>query len=288
MDEKKTISCFLMGGLGNQLFQIFTTLAYGIKTNNEVLFPYSKTLEVGITRTTYWDSFLSCIKKYTTIMNNKYTNDILISFPVYKELEFRYKEIPHFNSNLLLYGYFQSYKYFEPYKNELFYIIKLEKHQENIKYLYSHYFEKEHVISMHFRLGDYRNIQDFHPVMPYEYYRSALDYILSCRKEIIYRVLFFCEKDDIIDVSITIAKLTKDFPNIDFIKIDDSIDDWQQMVIMSCCNDNIIANSSFSWWGGYFNKNENKIVCYPSQWFGPNLNHDTIDLYPNNWKKIYF
>jgi hypothetical protein len=167
-------------------------------------------------------------------------------------------------------------------------MIYLEKQQENMEYLYSQYFEHENNISMHFRLGDYKNVQGFHPIMPYEYYRNALNYILSSRKQLLYRVLFFCEKDDIIDVYNIIALLIKEFPNVEFIKVDDTIDDWQQMLIMSCCNDNIIANSSFSWWGSYFNKNENKIVCYPCQWFGPNLNHDTIDLYPSTWKKIYF
>jgi len=55
---------------------------------------------------------------------------------------------------------------------------------------------------------------------------------------------------------------------------------------MSCCDDNIIANSSFSWWGAYFNDKPNKIVCYPSKWFGHNMNNDTRDLCPSSWKKI--
>lgn len=286
--DKKIISTYLMGGLGNQLFQIFTTLAYGIKNSSQVIFPYSRELNVGVTRTTYWDSFLINLKKYTTYMDQIYTNNMLMSLPIYKEQGFRYSEIPHQKCDVLLYGYFQSYKYFESCKNELFSMIYLEKQQENMEYLYSQYFDHENIISMHFRLGDYKNIQDFHPIMPYEYYSNALNYILSCRNNPMYRVLFFCEKDDIIDVSNIIALLIKEFPNVEFIKVDDIIDDWQQMLIMSCCRDNIIANSSFSWWGSFFNKNENKIVCYPYQWFGPNLDHDTIDLYPNTWKKIYF
>jgi hypothetical protein len=286
--DKKIISTYLMGGLGNQLFQIFTTLAYGLKTGSQVIFPYSTELNVGVTRTTYWDSFLIHLKKYTTYMDQIYTNNVLMSLPIYKEHGFRYSEIPQQNRDVLLYGYFQSYKYFESCKNELFSMIYLEKQQENMEYLYSQYFDHENIISMHFRLGDYKNIQDFHPIMPYEYYSNALNYVLSCRNNLTFRVLFFCEKDDIIDVSNIIALLIKEFPNVEFIKVDDTIDDWQQMLIMSCCRDNIIANSSFSWWGSFFNKNENKIVCYPCQWFGPNLDHDTIDLYPNTWKKIYF
>jgi len=289
MSEKKIISCFLMGGLGNQLFQIFTTLAYGIKINSQVMFPYSKELHVGVTRNTYWDNFLIHLKKYTTYMEQIYTNNVLMGLPIYKENGFRYTEIPNKKQDTLLYGYFQSYKYFDHYKNELFSLINLEKQKENIEHLYSQYFDKDiHIISMHFRIGDYKNIQDFHPIMPCEYYINALFHILSSRKNLMYRVLYFCEKDDIIDVSNIIAKLIKEFPNLEFIKVDDTIDDWQQMLIMSCCHDNIIANSTFSWWGSYFNQNENKNVCYPCRWFGPNLNNDTTDLFPNDWKKIIF
>ena len=58
------------------------------------------------------------------------------------------------------------------------------------------------------------------------------------------------------------------------------------MLLMSLCDHNIIANSSFSWWAAYFNVNPEKIVCYSSQWFGPKCNNSTRDLFPENWIKI--
>ena len=54
---------------------------------------------------------------------------------------------------------------------------------------------------------------------------------------------------------------------------------------LSCAN-NIIANSSFSWWAAYLNKNPSKIVIAPQKWFGPNLAHDTKDLLPKEWARI--
>ena len=52
-------------------------------------------------------------------------------------------------------------------------------------------------------------------------------------------------------------------------------------------NHNIIANSSFSWWGAYFNTNTDKIVCYPSLWFGQAYSHYNLsDLCPNTWRPV--
>ena len=60
------------------------------------------------------------------------------------------------------------------------------------------------------------------------------------------------------------------------------------MLLMSSCQDNIIANSTFSWWGAYFNTNNEKIVCYPYKWFGPSANHNICDLFPDSWQKIIY
>jgi tellurite resistance-related uncharacterized protein len=74
--------------------------------------------------------------------------------------------------------------------------------------------------------------------------------------------------------------------DLTFEKVDSRLDDWEQMILMSLCQYNIIANSTFSWWAAYFNTNANKLVCYPKVWFGPRANHDTKDLYLEDWIKI--
>ena len=70
--------------------------------------------------------------------------------------------------------------------------------------------------------------------------------------------------------------------------MDDALPDHEQLLIMTCCDHNIISNSTFSWWGAYMNENPNRTVCYPSVWFGEYFEHtnDTKDLMSNDWVKI--
>lgn len=317
----KYVSCYLMGGLGNQLFQLFTTIAYSIKYKRKLLFPYADKLYTGTIRNTYWETFLYTLKMYTKYDNNNYfTIDMLSSFLRYKERGFEYIEIPDLlHDKIFLHGYYQSYKYFENEKNTIFSLIRLKKQQENILLenpLFASYNNK---ISMHFRLGDYKEIQNCHPLMPYEYYYNSLDFIVNSNSEHIistdhtkyddvfiklknetmatpkmeikhndtnYNVFYFCQKEDNIVVSEIINKLKEKFINISFFKIDDELPDWKQLLLMSSCNDNIIANSTFSWWGAYFNCNADKIVCYPNKWFGISLQNNTIDLFPQEWNQI--
>jgi hypothetical protein len=141
-------------------------------------------------------------------------------------------------------------------------------------------------ISLHFRLGDYKGIEHVHPIMPYKYYFDSLQLIHE-RKPANYTVFFFCEEQDIYYVTNTVDKLKLDFPTFNFKRASNQLEDWEQMLMMSLCSHNIIANSSFSWWGAYFNTYPNKIVCYPSLWFGPHFSgHDTSELCPDTWTKI--
>ena len=141
-------------------------------------------------------------------------------------------------------------------------------------------------ISMHFRIGDYKKIQEFHPLATYDFYERSLTYIQCSKPTSTFNVLYFCEDCDIDDVLIIINKLTSKFPMYTFSRGMNTLEDWQQMLLMSCCHHNIIANSSFSWWSAYLNSNKDKIVCYPSVWFGKVANNDTRDLCPLDWVRV--
>lgn len=288
----KTVSCFLMGGLGNQLFQIFTTIAYGMKTQRKVILPYTDVLTTGIRRPTYWNNFLLNLVAFTTHNEkNRVSLSDLNYFSQYNEIGFRYYPLIHHQvPNIILTGYYQSYKYFDSEREFLFKLIQLSKQKDAIRNKYLQETVDKNTISMHFRLGDFKYIQDKHPIMTLEYYRNSLSHIVNAitdSRDV--TVLFFCEKEDNDVIFSMINILKNEFPSIKtWKKIDDAIPDWKQMLIMSCCNYNIIANSTFSWWAGYFNETENKIICYPCIWFGKNAPNDTSDLFPEDWKKIEF
>jgi len=292
MSTLQFISCKYMGGLGNQLFQIFTTIAYSLKHNISFIFPYMT--QIDEKRHSYWDSFLIDLYKNTTINPEwKLNNNYLATIPTYRENGFHFQQIPNSSIPFQLFGYFQSYKYFINEQERIFKLIHLREQQQNIlqefKYLFND-LENITYISLHFRLGDYVLLQDHHPILPLEYYKKSIDYILSFlssfRK---IKIFYFCEANDNEIVLGNIDKLKYKFQeeNIEFIKMKDDIPDWKQLLIMSVCNHNIIANSTFSWWGAFFNANPHKLVCYPSSWFGvKKQNYILNDLFPDIWKKI--
>jgi hypothetical protein len=146
-------------------------------------------------------------------------------------------------------------------------------------------FSFKNTISMHFRRGDYKQLQHNHPLLTYEYYHKALTHIVTQKNfNTFISILIFCEKNDLNDVSPIIERLKRVFPALSFQVIDFNISDWEQLLLMSLCRDNIIANSSYSWWAAYFNLDPGKIVCYPEKWFGPNLAHySTKDMMPECW-----
>ena len=291
------LTCNLQGGLGNQLFQIFTTIAYSLKTNQSFFFINQDQLtnerdaKNGATvRYTYWQSFFSSLKPFVKDESKLPKLDLW-----FKEQSFQYD--PSILLNLLnnqqkvkmLVGYFQSYKYFDSYKKAIFKLIKIEVKQLATYTIHNPGIDFGSTVSMHFRLGDYKKIQDIHPIMSIDYYINALNSVLKQRpanNSVIRTVLYFCEDNDLEEVLEKIVYLQNVFPYLIFERADNTLNDWEQMILMSLCSDNIIANSTFSWWGAYFNANPTKTVCYPGTWFGPKAGHDTCDLFPEDWTAV--
>jgi hypothetical protein len=276
-----------MGGLGNQLFQIFTTISYAIITQQKITFLNTETVGTGITRTrnTYWTNLFYKLKYALTYQ--------LMPFKVIREKGFTFNDIVteindcvKTKNNVCLYGYFQSYKYFQINYAIICRLIDINNQKQKVLELYSTYNNEvnlKNTVSMHFRLGDYKILSNMYPIMSYEYYEKALQFVQS--NDTICTVLFFCEDDDLDDVNVVIEQLKTRFPDINFTRASNLLKDYEQLLLMSCCKHNIIANSSFSWWGAYLNQTLDKIVCYPSVWFCPGT-HNSKDLCPPEWNGI--
>lgn len=239
--------------LGNQLFQIASLFGIAHKNNLNPVIPEEWK---------YKDFFPHC---------NKYLGKVecqnIIRIPQFHFVDFA---IPS-NQDILLDGYLQSYKYFDfmyPYIKVLFYI-KGNENKYRIPYT-----------SLHIRRGDYLQYPNHHPTTSLDYYNNAIETIGINQDFVI------CTDDkpycqDLINKGLFASK------NMFISDAEDEITDFSTMTI---CDNNIIANSSFSWWAAYLNNNPNKTVISPNphtKWFGPayaNWNMD--DLIPESWIKI--
>jgi len=269
---------YLIGGLGNQLFQIFTIISYSIKHNISFIFPKEKFDKSD--RKTYWETEL-----FKKIQLSITENNEIPDLPILWEHELGNQNIPEVKYNFKLHGYFQNERYFKYNFDKIYNFMEIENTKSKIKEKYKEYFQNKNTISIHFRLGDYKHLSHTHPIIDINYYKNSLETILK-NNENNYDILYFYEKEDEITVNSYIEFLKKYFPENNFIQINTVIEDWEQLLLMSCCNHNVIANSSFSWWGAYFNMYENKKVTYPSIWFTENVNKKASDICPKQWIQI--
>jgi len=274
------VTCYLMGGLGNQLFQIFATMNYYITHNMDARF---LDISQAGNRKTAWHTLLVGLR-------SKLVNYLPEKRFLLKETGFHYSELPKIeNQHVALFGYFQSEKYFLSNYRQIYNLMKIDDRKKEVMAKIATTTTTT-TVSMHFRIGDYKNIQQCHPLMTLDYYQTSLQYIKTIVKTPTpIQVVYFCEEMDLSHVLTLINELQNKFPDCTFVRCPNLLGDWEQMIYMSMCHHNIIANSTFSWWGAYFNDNTNKIVCYPANWFGPELQkNDTRDLCPSEWTKIEY
>lgn len=300
LSHRIMLTVLINGGLGNQLFQVFATLAAAIRNGDTCYFIHTPRDASG-KRATYWNSLFHALKPMT-VLSTQANVQRFMQLPTHQEISFRYHPIPGktaMNSApLKLVGYFQSPHYFADVRDAIYEKLQLLEQQRSIlaAFAESTWFSGEAVtIAVHFRIGDYAAIQEAHPILTLDYYKQALKYVVdnnrdNNRNNSKINVLIFNQACDSAIVLDHMHQLKTDpafAARCRFHKVPDMFEDWKQMLLMSVCDHNIIANSTFSWWSAYLNQNPGKIVCYPSTWFGPALKkHDTRDLFPKEWIKI--
>tara|TARA_R100000544_G_scaffold37198_1_gene27777 strand:+ start:162 stop:962 length:801 start_codon:yes stop_codon:yes gene_type:complete len=265
------IHCYLKGGLGNMFFQIAATESFAIDAKTYASYPNLDTHLNYLNSDNRHNPSLKHSLTYKEILPGLSSMAPLdfklntISFP------FTYKKINVSDHNIVD-GFFQSEKYFVHNRDVV--LMKLGPQKHITEVIDNKYGEllKERTTSIHIRRGDYVNHPNHHPTQTIEYYHQAVELL----KEKTDKFLIF--SDDI--------NWCKSNLNIDNSVYIDNEKDYIEIYLMARCDNNIIANSSFSWWGAWLNTNENKIVVGPKNWLGSAIKENTEDIIPETWVKI--
>jgi Glycosyl transferase family 11 len=197
------------------------------------------------------------------------------------ERDFSYQEeiLKKYNGPVVLDGYWQSEKYFKSIREDLIKDLQITtlSEEEDLKVIEE--INRTNSVSLHVRRADYTNLdtQNIHGLCDIDYYGRAIE-ILADKVE---KPHFFIFSDDIIWAE---ENLKINFP-INFVGHNDADKNYEDLRMMSLCKHNIIANSSFSWWGAWLNTNPAKITIAPERWFAT-TERNFEDVIPDSWIKI--
>jgi len=185
--------------------------------------------------------------------------------------------------NITMLGYFQNDQYFKNIVSEIRNDFSFKKPLTGKNIDLSKKIKTSESISIHIRRGDYltnKNATSNFITCNIDYYKNAIEYI----SDRINNPEFYVFSDDPVWVKNNINFV--DHP-VSYIDWNNGSDSYIDMQLMSLCKHNIIANSSFSWWGAWLNSNMEKIVIAPSKWFQEEKKNNLLDnFYPIGWIKI--
>jgi hypothetical protein len=260
MLQRNYITSRLQGRTGNMMFQIAHAYAKSLEFNRQFVVPKSESSSGHLEKTLFRKL------DFNINLSNQTEDTKTVWVP------FTYENIKPFNENPTAYaGWFQSDKFFKNYS-------------EIIKDLYSPtkefvtkattefpFLTNSTVGAINVRRGDYLTQPRRHPVVTLDYIYEAYKHLPNCDKIIVL-------SDDIVWCKENIK-----LPNLVFVE---NYRDCEALWLLSLCDHFIISNSSFSWWGAYLSRTENKVVITPETWFGPDVAEDPKDIWCDGWIKI--
>lgn len=290
----------LMGGLGNQMFQYASAKALAHRLGTDLVLDtswYDDINQVDTPRHYELDNFAMQAKflpkaDIPSLDDTPPTNSIFNrvkygiksrinkpKFNIYQEPKFSFnKELLSQPDNTYLVGYFQSEKYFKNIRSvilqDFIFTNKLNSNNKSIL----NKINTTNSVALHVRRGDYisnKNANKVHGPKGLDYYAEAVEIIAKKIKH----PTFFIISDD---PSWCKDNIKLKHPTVYITENNKGIDD---MHLMTHCQHGIIANSSFSWWGAWLNKNPNKMVIAPKKWFNdPSI--EAQDVVPNDWIRV--
>lgn len=302
LQKNNMVTIKLMGGIGNQMFEYAFIKSLSHQHN------FTPVLETGFYKKNKLKIGLKNILKLlinlftksnfgyglNEIRQNKRQYDLKYfklddkikkiknsNFPIIREVDeycFNEKIITKAKDNTSYVGYFNNEKYFSNISEIIHNDFQLkEKYQNLLPSDLLHKIETTISVSVHVRRGDYvssKIIQEHHGVCSINYYRQAVKLI----KDKLINPVFFIFSDDIE----WCQKNLNLECNVIYVS---NLKNYQDLILMSKCRHNIIANSTFSWWGGWLNKHPEKIIIAPKSWL-KEKRLNTTNLIPNTWIKL--
>ena len=280
--KKKASIIRYQGGLGNQMFQYAYKLrlkSMGFKVYDDLSFYYFNQQYMPFVLTEVFNN-IQIDECSSNMLVTKAVRGIVKKKDIYK-LDENYTLYNEYNLTTAGWheGYWQSYKYYESIMQEINHVFQFEKTKNSYVANLAKEIQCLNAISIHVRAGDYlkkENYKNFGGICTKEYYNNAIEYMSIHLSN----PVFFVFSDDVDWVKKNIP--IKNVIYMDNKKTND-YEDWMDMYFMSICKHNIIANSSFSWWGAWLNRNSDKIVICPKKW---TQEYDNIEICPRDWIRL--
>lgn len=287
----------LMGGLGNQMFQYATGSALAKRLNTQLVLDITgyDNMHPDDTPRHYE---LDCFALNTELASEEALSrvrpageqaglrDRLARQLSSKGPIFSYSEDPlqspsqfkNLRNNTYLIGWWQDEAYFKSIRSQLAKEFKPLKRSAVCKKIEKEILATEESVSLHVRRGDYvsnKNANKHHGLAPLDYYKTSIQEFSQKMKN----PVFYIFSDDI-------AWCKKNIKAKNIVFVENTAAGYEDMYLMSLCKHNIIANSSFSWWGAWLNTNEKKIVIAPKVWFQNTESNNATDIVPSEWKRL--
>ncbi len=241
------VTCRLFGQMGNQLFQITAALAYAWDHNAIPVFPelHKKEDRISYNRTRIFFRLDSSMpsRPFINVFNEKNA--------------YSPERIP-FKKDLVLSGYFQSWKHFHHHRDRILSIFAPSKQVlDKLHRKYQELIEKPNTVAVHFRTHN-KELHDkkLHPFVGFDYLRNAMNLFPQDSVFVVFSErMGWCKKN----CPIFNKKMV-------YIEGNDGVEDF---FLMSMMKNIIIANSSYSWWAAYIDQNPNKIIVAPKSYVDP-------------------
>lgn len=274
------ITSHIKGGIGNVMFQVAAGYGLAARMRTGVAFDIfnpetinQRRIYHGTTNYTYADNILRNVKDHRF--------DPSVSWKIVNEnhIDPRAKNLAKLTTSAYdckLSGYFQSDIYFKHIDVEIRELYSIPEYIE--KYITSKYgniLKGTESVSLHVRRGDYLQLKDSHPLCSIKYYTTAVEKLVNNNS----KVLIF--SDDL-------EWCKQQFKGDLYTYINEP--DYICIYMMSMCDHNIIANSSFSWWGAWLNLSKDKRVVAPRPWLGDKHKQDSEwwdkNVYCDTWEVL--